>query len=621
MNLLVEMGSSLISLAHDLFQPNFCPGEWVWATVMAGFLVGLLPPLGAVLIALLRKGTGNTYNAATLSVFGLLGGVFAFLLPWLYTMGASETVLTVFANRRAEVAPSTGTGLTANEADSMSRIACEWVGSQDTFLGGRPTVYDVLFHPFESGPMVLLRYAMLIVVPGIALLFVWMQARLAFRRGTKWPGRLLWLPFLAALLLSVGVKVNVATYMWIGVLLASVLGLLPLLVVGPPSWSVIERRQKAEGAAEQRRADQQQRAMQQPPPPQQQPHRPPPYVPPPQPPPYVPPSQNQPVRTPPPTKVAPQMREPEPDRQALAALAADPGPLPFASEKPTSVLKPASGRFQKLRQLGTGGFGTVWLAKDTQLNRTVAIKMAHAPDAETEERMLREARALAAVHHPNCVRVYDIVSEADGLGLIMEYIEGEQLAEVVHGKSTLSDLQAARLWLTMAGALSAAHAKGVLHRDVKPANVIVDPDGNPHLIDFGIARSKGDQTLTAAGMMVGTPDFLAPETATGATATPASDAWQLAATVSFALAGHPPRGVRENAMAALRAAAKAEPLSQLPQRSTHLRLLQASLDKDPARRPTLAAIQREMTAWIARSGQETAGPVTQVVPRAHINPQ
>jgi serine/threonine protein kinase len=203
----------------------------------------------------------------------------------------------------------------------------------------------------------------------------------------------------------------------------------------------------------------------------------------------------------------------------------------------------------------------------------------------------------------------------------MEYIEGEQLAEVVHGQGVLSDLQAARLWLTMAGALTAAHAKGVLHRDVKPANVIVDPEGMPHLIDFGIARSKGDQTLTAAGMMVGTPDFLAPETATGVAATPASDAWQLAATVSFALSGHPPRGVRENAMAALMAAAKAEPLTHLPRRSTHLRLLAASLDKDPARRPTLAAVQREMTAWIARAGQETAGPVTQIVSRAHINPR
>jgi len=611
-NLLVEMGSSLLSLAHTIFQPAFCPGDWVWATIMAGFLVGLVPIVGAVLIALVRKGTGNTYNVVTLSVFGLLGGVFAFLLPWLYTLGASETFRTVYRNGELNVKPlSTGTGFSVTQADSVTQSYCAWVGNQDYFLGGRPNVYETLFDPSESGPMIALRYAMLIVVPGLALLFVWLQARLVFRRGPKWPGRFYWVPFLAALLLSAPVAVNVATYMWLGLLAASVLGLLPLLVIGPPSWSVIERRHKQEALREQ----------QQPPPPQvSQQQQPPPYVPPAQPPPYQPQPPAQPPRTPPPTRVAPRMPEPEPNRAALAALAADPGPLPFASEKPTSIIKAAGGRFQKLRQLGTGGFGTVWLAKDTQLNRTVAIKMAHAPDAETEERMLREARALAAVHHPNCVRVYDIMSEGDGLGLIMEYIEGEQLAEAVHGQGTLGDLAAARLWLTMAGALSAAHAKGVLHRDVKPANVIIDPDGNPHLIDFGIARSKGDQTLTAAGMMVGTPDFLAPETATGASATPASDAWQLAATVSFALAGHPPRGVRENAMAALMAAAKAEPLSHLPRRSTHLRLLTASLDKDPTRRPTLTAVQREMTAWLARAGQEAAGPVTQIVDRAHINP-
>jgi eukaryotic-like serine/threonine-protein kinase len=114
-------------------------------------------------------------------------------------------------------------------------------------------------------------------------------------------------------------------------------------------------------------------------------------------------------------------------------------------------------------------------------------------------------------------------------------------------------------------------------------------------------------------MMVGTPDFLAPETAGGASATPASDAWQLAATVSFALAGGPPRGQRESAMAALMAAAKAEPLTQLPQRSAHLRLLNASLDADPSRRPTLSAVAREMSGWLSRSGQAEEGPVTQIV--------
>ena len=319
----------------------------------------------------------------------------------------------------------------------------------------------------------------------------------------------------------------------------------------------------------------------------------------------------------------PRMREPEPDRAALAKLAADPGPLPFTPRgvsPTTAMLQGAGGRFRKIRPLGHGGFGTVWLAMDTSLDRTVAVKIAHAPDAETEERMLREARALAAVHHPNCVRVYDIVSDVDGLGLVMEYIEGDQLADLVQESGALDDVAAARLWMTMASALSAAHTKGVLHRDVKPANVIIDPEGTAHLIDFGIARSRGDSTLTATGMMVGTPDFLAPETAAGATATPASDAWQLAATVSFALTGAPPRGVRENAMVALMAAAKAEPLIELPRHTAHRPLLFASLDPDPSRRPTLAAVAREMRAWLGRSGHTEDGPVTKIVNRERTRP-
>jgi serine/threonine protein kinase len=208
----------------------------------------------------------------------------------------------------------------------------------------------------------------------------------------------------------------------------------------------------------------------------------------------------------------------------------------------------------------------------------------------------------------------------DGLGLVMEYIEGQQLADLVQDGGALDDVAAARLWMTMAAALSTAHTKGVLHRDVKPANVIVDPEGNPHLIDFGIARSRGDSTLTATGMMVGTPDFLAPETASGAAATPASDAWQLAATVSFALSGAPPRGVRENAMVALMAAAKGEPLVELPRRTAHRALLVASLDTEPSRRPTLAAVAREMRAWLGRAGHTEDGPVTKIVDRERTRP-
>jgi predicted Ser/Thr protein kinase len=582
-DVLVQAAGSLLSFAHRIFGPGVCPGDWVWATATTGALIALLPVLGAVFVALARKGTGNQYNAVTLTVFGTIGLLFTFVLPWLFAMGTSEVFRSAYADRP--------TGLSPDELRSLDDQYC-WVGQQKAYLGGKETVYEALFHPFEGGPKLALHVAALVVVPGLCLLFIWLQARAALRRGPKWPARLFWIPFVLLVLLTAPMSARVAIYLWLGFLPASVLGLLPVLIIGPPSWSVIER-------------NYQQPARPPAPPPM---HTPPPgYRPP-------PPA----VRTPPPPPAYPPMREPEPDRAALAKLAADPGPLPFAprntpSQVATNVLHHAGGRFRKLRPLGHGGFGTVWLAKDTQLDRTVAVKIAHAPDAETEARMLREARALAAVHHPNCVRVYDIVSDADGLGLIMEYIEGQQLAEAVHENGTLDDVAAARLWMTMAGALYAAHTKGVLHRDIKPANVIVDPEGNPHLIDFGIARSRGDSTLTATGMMVGTPDFLAPETASGATATPSSDAWQLAATVSFALTGAPPRGTRENAMVALMAAAKAEPLIELPRFSAHRQLLVASLNPDPARRPTLNAVAREMSNWLARTGNTADGPVTKFV--------
>jgi predicted Ser/Thr protein kinase len=572
---LVQLAGSLLSFAHRIFGPGVCPGDWVWATATAGALIALLPIVGTLFVALARKGTGNTYNAVTLGVFGLVGGLFAFLLPWILAIGSSEVFV-------AAAAGEPNTGLTAADLSTLNDQYC-WVGDQVTYLGRQATVYEVLFHGFEGVPKLLVHITTLVVVPALCLLFVWLQARAAMRRGPKWPTRLFWIPFLMLIVLTAPIESRVAIYLWLGFLPVSILGMIPVLIVGPPSWSVIER------------------GYQRPQP-----------VPPP-PPPYRPVSQA--VRTPPPPPPRPPLREPEPDRAALAKLAADPGPLPFTPRdlERTSVLQAAGGRFRKVRPLGHGGFGTVWLAVDTQLDRTVAVKIAHAPDAETEERMLREARALAAVHHPNCVRVYDIVADADGLGLVMEYIEGEQLADMVHEKGPLDDVAAARLWMTLAGALSAAHNRGVLHRDVKPANVIVDPDGNAHLIDFGIARSKGDSTLTATGMMVGTPDFLAPETASGAPATPPSDAWQLAATVSFALTGAPPRGVRENAMAALMAAARSEPLVELPRRSVHRGLLLASLDPNPARRPTLNAVAREMRAWLARAGHSEDGPVTMVV--------
>ncbi len=277
----------------------------------------------------------------------------------------------------------------------------------------------------------------------------------------------------------------------------------------------------------------------------------------------------------------------------------------------------ATPRFRLVRRLGSGGFGRVWLAQDAKLGHVVALKAAHAPDAETEQRIQREARALAAVRHPNCVRIHDMVparsdpglAELDGMVIVMGYVEGEPLGELVRARGLLDDVGAARVWIDLAGALAAAHARGVMHRDVKPANVVIDRAGRAHLIDFGIARKSGDATMTQAGFVLGTPDFLAPEIACGQRATAASDSWQLAATISYALTGNPPRGEHADAVSGLRAAASGAALSHLPRRTAHLALLCAAMDNDPGRRPPLDAVQRALADWLRRQGAPVSGPI------------
>lgn len=560
--------SWLLSLAHDLFQPGFCPGDWVWATIAAGALVALFPVLGALIVAVMRKFTGNTYNTVTLGIILAAGVVLVFLLPWLTVNGISGTYRAVSSGVRS--------GLSAGEVATLRRSYCDFIGTQSTYLGGGRNGFEVLFYP--SGDKLAYGYylAGLVGLPALTLLFMILQARTAMRRGQKWPGRLLWGCYVLFAVASLSVEANAAVFLWLGFLPMSVLGIIPVAIVGPPPWAVINRKE----------------------PPRREPENREPKQPPPRP---APPPQQPQQKQYTPTAVAPAQE-----------LAATPGPMPV----PPGSTANGSERYRRLRRLGHGGFGTVWQAVDNQLGRTVALKIAHAPDRDTEERMRREARALAMVNHPNCVRVYDLVEEPDGLALVMEYLDGQALATAVDRQGPLDDVAAGRLWATVAGALLAAHEKGVLHRDIKPSNIIVDPQGLPHLIDFGIARSRGDASMTATGMMIGTPDFVAPEQAAGAPASPASDAWQLAATVSYALSGFPPRGTRETPMAALMAAARAEPPSRLPQRSAHSRLLIASLDNEPRRRPTLGAVRREIESWLARAGKTPDGPVTRIVPRA-----
>lgn len=306
---------------------------------------------------------------------------------------------------------------------------------------------------------------------------------------------------------------------------------------------------------------------------------------------------------------------PTPPRPSPTLVAAAP---PFPVVPPLLAGPRGAPRFRLIRRLGSGGFGRVWLAHDSKLGHVVALKAAHAPDAETEQRIQREAGALAAVRHPHCVRIYDMVlaasdpglAELEGMVIVMGYVDGTSLGDLVRARGVLDDIAAARVWLSVAGALDAAHNRGVLHRDVKPGNVVVDTGGLAHLIDFGIARKTGDATMTMAGFVLGTPDFLSPEAACGERATPASDAWQLGATVSYALTGHPPRGGHPDAVSGLRAAASGAALTHLPRRTAHLALLQAAMDTDPARRPPLRAVQHALNDWLRKAGVDLDGPVT-----------
>lgn len=199
------------------------------------------------------------------------------------------------------------------------------------------------------------------------------------------------------------------------------------------------------------------------------------------------------------------------------------------------------GRFELAGPLGSGGMGTVWRARDIALHRDVALKEVRPPDPATaaaqpdlavqlRERAVREARALARLAHPNVVTIHHIVEPADGVEghpwIVMELVKGGSLHDrLASGPMPVADVL--RLGLDVLSALRAAHAEGVLHRDVKPANVLLRTDGSAVLTDFGIAALHGATALTSTGVLIGSPEYIAPERARGEEGLPASDLWSL----------------------------------------------------------------------------------------------
>jgi serine/threonine protein kinase len=206
-----------------------------------------------------------------------------------------------------------------------------------------------------------------------------------------------------------------------------------------------------------------------------------------------------------------------------------------------------AGRYRLLTTLGSGGMGTVWRARDEVLDREVAVKevtfpqgLAEADRAVLVERTRREARAAARLDHASAVTVYDVVEQDGAPYLVMELVEARTLADVVREDGPLTPQRTAEVGLSLLGALEAAHARGIVHRDVKPSNVMVRDDGRVVLTDFGIATSTGDSSLTSTGLLLGSPAYIAPERARGRPPEPASDLWSLGATLFTAVEGRPP---------------------------------------------------------------------------------
>jgi eukaryotic-like serine/threonine-protein kinase len=286
-----------------------------------------------------------------------------------------------------------------------------------------------------------------------------------------------------------------------------------------------------------------------------------------------------------------------------------------------------NGRYRLLRPLGSGGMGTVWQATDELLGRPVAIKelfvqpgLAATQQEVLRRRTMREAQAAARLRHPSVVTVYDVVEQAGRPWIVMEFVPSRSLADVVRDEGPLAVPDAAAIGLAVLGALTTAHQAGVLHRDVKPGNVLLADDGRVVLTDFGIARFAGDSTLTTGGLLVGSPSYISPERARGEHQGPASDLWSLGACLYSAVEGVPPFH-RDSPLATL-TAVLTEPVP-VPQRAGPLwPVIYGLLVKDPALRLTARPARMMLERVLADSGrgEPPAYPIRRPAPATRAEP-
>jgi eukaryotic-like serine/threonine-protein kinase len=275
-------------------------------------------------------------------------------------------------------------------------------------------------------------------------------------------------------------------------------------------------------------------------------------------------------------------------------------------------------RYRLLSRLGEGGMGTVWRARDELLHREVAVKEVRAPvglpTAERERlyaRLEREAWAAARVSHRNVVTVYDVATEDQRPWIVMELVRGLSLADVLEAEGPMEPARAARIGAEVLAALRAAHEAGVLHRDVKPGNVLLSNDGRVVLTDFGIATVEGSAALTMTGEMIGSPEFVAPERALGRNPGPESDLWSLGVLLYAAVEGASPFR-QDTPLSTLRAVVDEE--LPPPRRAGPLTpVIEGLLRKDPALRTPAERAEQDLRLIAAGGSPGSPGPTTVAV--------
>lgn len=285
-----------------------------------------------------------------------------------------------------------------------------------------------------------------------------------------------------------------------------------------------------------------------------------------------------------------------------------------------------AGRYRLRSKIGGGGMGAVWLAHDTLLDREVAVKqvlsvagMTEDSAAQMRQRAMREGRIAARLSHRNAIAMHDVALESGEPWLVMEYLPSRSIAEILHQTGTLPVDQVAQIGAQIADAMTEAHTAGILHRDIKPGNILIAEGRNAGLVkltDFGISRSKDDVQLTQTGVITGTPAYFAPEVARGEEPTDASDVYSLGSTLYTCTEGQPPFGIDENSLVLLHRVARGEIIP--PQRSGALEgALLSMLEPSPTRRPTMAEIRDRLAEVAAGDSGNTAMILTSPLDRAN----